>query len=155
MSRNRYQLPGEKKWTHEIEAKCVRPVQDGVQTVKSHGIRNGHYIMYGTRIVSVLICRTQLNIALCNQFKIWKNSVALCMKKNGAIVTIPFHFEINVSTYLENNWISYAPLKIKGDDDIMLVTYEIFLYLRHGLLEMLVMWLTKSCYASFCKKRFA
>ena len=35
VSQNRYQLPGEKNWTHEIEAKCARPVQDGVQTVKS------------------------------------------------------------------------------------------------------------------------
>ena len=34
-------------------------IQDGVQTVKSHGIRNGYYIMYGTRIVSVLLRRTQ------------------------------------------------------------------------------------------------
>ena len=31
----RYQLPGEKNLTHEIKAKCARPVQDGVQTVKS------------------------------------------------------------------------------------------------------------------------
>ena len=38
----RYQLPGEKNWTHEIEAKCARPVQDGIQTVKSHGIQNGY-----------------------------------------------------------------------------------------------------------------
>ena len=35
-------------------------IQDGVQTVKSHGLRNGYYIMYGTRIVSVLLRRTQL-----------------------------------------------------------------------------------------------
>ena len=34
-------------------------IQDGVQTVKSHGIWNGYYIMYGTRIVSVLLRRTQ------------------------------------------------------------------------------------------------
>ena len=64
MSQNRYQLPGEKNWTQEIEAKCARPVQDGVQTVKSHGIRNGYYIMNGTRIVSVLLRRTQLSFTL-------------------------------------------------------------------------------------------
>ena len=42
-----------KNWTPEIEAKCARSVQDGVQvqTVKSHGIQNGHYFMYGTQIV--------------------------------------------------------------------------------------------------------
>ena len=40
-----------KNWTREIEAKCARSVQDGVQTVKSHGIQNGHYFMYGTQIV--------------------------------------------------------------------------------------------------------
>ena len=34
VSQNRYQLSGEKNWKHEIEAKCARPVQDGVQTVK-------------------------------------------------------------------------------------------------------------------------
>ena len=38
MSQNRYQLPGEKNWKHEIEAKCARPVQDGIQTMKSPGI---------------------------------------------------------------------------------------------------------------------
>ena len=38
VSQNRYQLPGEKNWKHEIEAKCGRPVQDGVQTVKLPGI---------------------------------------------------------------------------------------------------------------------
>ena len=48
-----------KNWTHEIEAKCARPVQDGVQTVKSHGIQNGYYFVYGTRIVSVLLRRAQ------------------------------------------------------------------------------------------------
>ena len=32
---------------------------DGVQTVKSHGIQNGYYLMYGTQIVSVLLRRTQ------------------------------------------------------------------------------------------------
>ena len=42
MSQNRYQLPREKNGTNEIEAKCDRPVQDGVQTVKSHGIQNGY-----------------------------------------------------------------------------------------------------------------
>ena len=36
VSQNRYQLPSEKNWTHEIEAKCARPVQDGVRTVESH-----------------------------------------------------------------------------------------------------------------------
>ena len=46
--------------SYEIEAKCARPVQDGVQTVKSHGIKNGNYFMYGTRIVGVLLRRTQI-----------------------------------------------------------------------------------------------
>ena len=35
MSQTRYQLPGEQNWTHESEAKCAKPVQDGVQTMKS------------------------------------------------------------------------------------------------------------------------
>ena len=35
------------------------PVQDGVQTVKSHGIQNSYYFMYGTQIVSVLLRLTQ------------------------------------------------------------------------------------------------
>ena len=60
VSQNRYQLRSEKNWTHEIEVKCDRSVQDGVQTVKSHGIQNGYYFVYGTRIVSVLLRRTQL-----------------------------------------------------------------------------------------------
>ena len=64
MSQNRYQLPGEKNWTHEIKAKCARPVQDGVQTVKSHAMQNGFYFMYGTRIVTVLFSRTQIYISL-------------------------------------------------------------------------------------------
>ena len=52
-----------------MEAKCARPVQDGIQTVKSHGIRNGYYIVYGTRIVSVLLRRTQIYInLLCFSF---------------------------------------------------------------------------------------
>ena len=43
--------------------------QDGVQTVKSHGIRNGYYIVCGTRIVSVLLRRTQIYInLLCFSF---------------------------------------------------------------------------------------
>ena len=45
------------------------PVQDGVQTVKSHGIRNSYYIMYGTQIASVLLRRTQIYInLLCFSF---------------------------------------------------------------------------------------
>ena len=36
-----------KNWTHEIETKCARPVQDG------------YYFVYGKRIVSVLLRRTQ------------------------------------------------------------------------------------------------
>ena len=60
MSQNRYQLPDGKNWTREIEVKCARPVQDGVQTVKSRGIKNGYYFMYGTRIVGVLLRRTQI-----------------------------------------------------------------------------------------------
>ena len=59
VSQNRYQLPSEKHWTHEIEAKCARPVKDGVYTVESHDIQNGYCLMYGTQIVSVLLCRTQ------------------------------------------------------------------------------------------------
>ena len=39
----------------ETEAKGARPVQDGVQTIKTHGIQNGYYFMYGTQIVSVLL----------------------------------------------------------------------------------------------------
>ena len=62
VSKNRYQLPGGRNWAHEIDPKCARPVQDGVQPLKSHGIRNGYYIMYGTRIVSVLFRRTQLRL---------------------------------------------------------------------------------------------
>ena len=62
MSQNRYQLPAEKSGTHEIEEKYTRPVQDGVQKVKSHGIQNGYYFMYGTQIVSVLLRRMQLLI---------------------------------------------------------------------------------------------
>ena len=57
VSQNRYQLPGEKNWTHKIEAKCARPIQVGVQTVKSHGIQNGYYFVYSTRIGSVLLHR--------------------------------------------------------------------------------------------------
>ena len=60
VSQNRYLLPGGKNWTHEIEVKCARPVQDGVQTVKSHGIQNGYYFAYGKRIVGVLLRRTQI-----------------------------------------------------------------------------------------------
>ena len=59
VSQNRYQLPSEKHWTHEFEAKCARPVKDGVHTVESHGIQNGYCFMYGTQIVSFLLRRTQ------------------------------------------------------------------------------------------------
>ena len=38
VSQNIYQLSGEKNWKHEISIKCAKPVQDGVQTVKSPGI---------------------------------------------------------------------------------------------------------------------
>ena len=60
-SQNRYQFPSEKNGTHEIEAKCAsQPVQDGAQTVKSHGIQNAtRGIPRGTRIVSVFLRRTQ------------------------------------------------------------------------------------------------
>ena len=45
--------------SYEVEAKCARPVQDGVQTVKSHGIQNGYYFVYSTRMVSILLLRRQ------------------------------------------------------------------------------------------------
>ena len=48
------------KRNNEIEAKCARPVQDGVQTVKSHGIQNGYFFVYTTRIVNVLLRRTPI-----------------------------------------------------------------------------------------------
>ena len=55
-----------KNWTPEIEAKCARSVQDGVQTVKSHGIQNGHYFMYGTQIVTKRYPSSNANIGkLC------------------------------------------------------------------------------------------
>ena len=47
MAQNRYQFPGQENWTHDIEAECTTPVQDGVQTVESNGIQNGYSFMYG------------------------------------------------------------------------------------------------------------
>ena len=47
-----------------MEAKCARPVQGGVETVKSPGIYNSYYFMYGTQLVSGLPRRTQLFVQL-------------------------------------------------------------------------------------------
>ena len=44
----------------------IRSRQNGVQTVKSHGIRKGYYVMYGKRIVGVLLRRTQLQVPSSN-----------------------------------------------------------------------------------------
>ena len=53
-------------------------------------------------------------------------------KKWRHIVTIPFHFEINVLRVFQLAWITiyYATLKIKGDLVIKHVTYEKYLYLH-------------------------
>ena len=52
VSQNRYQLSGEKNWKHEIEAKCARPVQDGVQTVKE-GLDGGYKCQLSVKISAI------------------------------------------------------------------------------------------------------
>ena len=58
-------------------------------------------------------------------------------KKWRHIVTIPFHFEINVLRVFQLAWITnYATLKIKGDLVIKHANY-IYLYLRSFLMDSL------------------
>ena len=60
-------------------------------------------------------------------------------KKWRHIVTIPFHFEINVLRVFQLAWVTiyYATLKIKGDLVIKHVTYEKYLYLPSFLMDSL------------------
>ena len=61
--------------SHEIEVQCAinrgqmcQPVQDGVQTVKSHGIQNDTLgISWGTGLVCVSLRQTQYIIMIVNQ----------------------------------------------------------------------------------------
>ena len=53
---------------------------------------------------------------LCSKFEIYKTVSQKIKKKWRHIVTIPFHFEINVLRVFQLAWITnYATLKIKGD----------------------------------------
>ena len=96
--------PGGKNWTHEIEAKCARPVQDGVQTVKSHGIQKGYYFVCGTRIVSVLLHRTQNTV-----LRKWQICLLMCGEtKTLSIQNKVLRFEVrNPLSYLKFSWKKY------------------------------------------------
>ena len=81
-------------------------------------------------------------------------------KKWRHIVTIPFHFEVNVFRVFQLAWITIysATFKIKGDlvikhvftNNAYISAHFSWTHLNYSLL---VLWLTKFGYASFCKKR--
>ena len=52
-----------RKTKHMRSRQCDRPLQDDVQTVKSHDIQNGYYFVCGTWIVSILLCWTQWTLS--------------------------------------------------------------------------------------------
>lgn len=59
VSQKRYQFLGEKKWTHEIEAKYARQSKMASKSWNRMAVQNGYYFMYNTWIVSVLLHLTQ------------------------------------------------------------------------------------------------